>query len=258
MTDYLEPADTLAATPEAPPRTSILPGTMSVGGSRAELAANRIARLAAGAKPGERIGSKDDMRQLCGVSVGTVNEAIKLAQARGVITSRPGPGGGIFALDPSPLSRMNGWFRSAASADSAVAESIQIRDALAPLLVDEVLARITDSDQRVLNDLLVEVRRARDAHDLAGFVWAAWNVHECFAGIGGSQLLDSLYLSIMDVGTSHLRAALEADETEPDVHLEGLATVVGDLVEALEKRDADAAVAALRSTDPTMILRPTR
>ncbi|MFF0452779.1 hypothetical protein [Nocardia africana] len=33
-------------------------------------------------------------------SVGTINEAIKLAQTRGIITSRPGPGGGLFACDP--------------------------------------------------------------------------------------------------------------------------------------------------------------
>jgi DNA-binding FadR family transcriptional regulator len=254
------PPDSRAHIPEVGHHASTLPGTMSVGSSRAELAANHIARLAAGVQPGERIGSKDDVRQLCGFSVGTVNEAIKLAQERGVITSRPGPGGGIFALDPSPLSRMNGWFRSAASEYSALDESIQIRDALAPLLVDEALARITADDQRALNDLLSEVQRTRDAHDVVEFAWAAWSVHEYFAGIGRSQLLDSLYLSIMDVGTSHLRARLEAgDETGqgyPPVYLEGFAEVIEDLVVALDHRNADAAVDALRRTDPTMILRP--
>ena len=149
-----DPPDIPAYTPDVWHHTSTLPGTMSVGGSRAEMAANHIARLAAGVQAGERIGSKDDIRHVCGVSVGTVNEAIKLAQERGIITSRPGPGGGIFASDPSPLSRMNGWFRSAASDYSALDEAIQIRDALAPLLVDEVLARITDADQRVLNAIV--------------------------------------------------------------------------------------------------------
>ena len=256
-----DPPDIPAYTPDVWHHASPLPGTMPVGGSRAEMAANHIARLAAGVQAGERIGSKDDIRHVCGVSVGTVNEAIKLAQERGIITSRPGPGGGIFASDPSPLSRMNGWFRSAASDYSALDEAIQIRHALAPLLVDEVLARITDADQRVLNGLLIEVRRTRDAHDLLGFIWAVWNVHEHFAGIGRSQLLNSLYLSIMDVGTSHLRARLEAgDQTgqsEPAVYFEGLAEVVEDFVAALSARDADAAVDALRRTDPTIILRPT-
>ncbi|MBD1320668.1 FCD domain-containing protein [Gordonia hankookensis] len=233
-----------------------LPGTVTIGLSRAELAADQIARLAARVPTGERIGSKDDIRTICEVSVGTVNEAIKLAQERGVITSRPGPGGGIFAADPSPLSRMNGWFRAAAANSSSLPESIQIRDALAPLLVAEALAALTDTDLQALDERLADVRRTHDSGDLSGFVWAAWNVHEYFAGIGSSQLLNSLYLSIMDVGTSHLQARLDTARERVPVYLDGLARAVEDLVVALTSRDADAAVAALRRTDPTMILRP--
>lgn len=252
--------DIPALAPELWNRPATLPGTVAVGGSRAESAANQIGRLAANVPTGERIGSKDDIRRLCGVSVGTVNEAIKLAQARGVITSRPGPGGGIFALDPSPLSRMNAWFRSAASADASLEQSIQIRDALAPLLVDEALAQITDADQRNLTSLMVDLRVTRDDNDVVGFVWAAWNIHEYFAGLGSNKLLDSLYLSIMDVGTSHLRARL-ADRNEEGpghraIQLDHLATVVEDLVDALCRRDANAAIDALRRTDPTLILQP--
>lgn len=237
---------------------SKLPGTVSVAGSRAELAANRIVRLAAGLATGDRIGSKDDLRRLTGVSVGTVNEAIKLAQARGVITSRPGPGGGLFVADPSPLARMNSWFRSAASDSAALGESIAIRDALAPMLVDEVLAGITDDDQDALDALAREVSRTRDGGDVAAFIWAVWNVHERFAQLGRSQLLDSLYLSIMDVGTSHLRAQLvdlaESGEART-IQLTGLARVTLDFVAALAVHDREAAVAALCATDPTMILR---
>ncbi|MGY0499281.1 FadR/GntR family transcriptional regulator [Nocardia sp. FBN12] len=229
-------------------------GRVSIGGSRAEVAAGQISRLAATARAGERIGSKEDLRKLCGFSVGTMNEAIKLAQARGVITSRPGPGGGIFACDPSPLSRMNGWFRAAADDESAFAEAVQIRDAIAPLLVEEVLRQMTLADQQALEERLWEVRRARNSQAVSDFIWAGWALHEYIAGIGKRQLLDTLYLSIMDVGTSYLRAVLEA--TEPDVHLNGLAQVLEDLVDALNRCDTDAAVDALRRTDPTMILSP--
>lgn len=249
------PPDIPAYTPDLWRRPISLPGTVSIGLSRAEYAANQIARLAAGAPAGERIGSKDEIRQVCGVSVGTVNEAIKLAQERGVITSRPGPGGGIFAANPSPLSRMNGWFRAAPADGSALGESIQIRDALAPLLVAEVLAAIDDRDLRELRARVDDLRRTRAKNDLSGFVWAAWHVHEYFAGIGSSQLLNSLYLSIMDVGTSHLRAHLDAADNQVPVFLGGLADVVESLVDALGAGDADAAVDALRRTDPTMILR---
>lgn len=236
-------------------RTTYLPGTVSIGGSRAERAAGQIARLAAAAQAGERIGSKDDLRKICGVSVGTINEAVKLAQARGVISSRPGPGGGLFACDPSPLSRMNGWFRAAAGDDSAFAEAIQIRDAIAPLLIEGALQQLSLTDQRVLSDRLWEVRRTRNSGTVSAFVWACWELHAYVAGIGKGLLLDTLYLSIMDVGTSYLRAVLET--TSPaEVHLDELAEAMEDLVDALDRRDSDAAIAALRRTDPTAILRP--
>ncbi|WP_225929025.1 FadR/GntR family transcriptional regulator [Rhodococcus opacus] len=234
------------------PHPANLPSKVSLGGSRAEQAAGQIARLAAGALAGERIGSKDDLRKICGFSVGTMNEAIKLAQARGVITSRPGPGGGIFACDPSPLSRMNGWFRAAAGDHAAFAEAVQIRDAIAPLLIEEALRQMTLADQETFSERLWEVRRARNSAATSDFVWACWELHAHLAGIGKGILLDTLYLSIMDVGVSYLRAVLEA--TAPDVHLDGLAQVMEDLVDALERRDRDSAVDALRRTDPTMIL----
>lgn len=237
-----------------------LPGTVSSGESRAELAAGRIARLAADHRPGERIGSKDDLRRLCDVSVGTFNEAIKLAVERGSISSRPGPGGGIFATDPSPLSRMNGWFRDAAAGgDDMLRESLEIRNALAPLLVSEVFARLSDDDLADFDGLLDDLHRSREARDVTGFIWAAWNVHERFASLGRSQLLDSLYVSIMDVGTSRLRTLLreaEAHGRHTVLYFDGLTRVIEEFVEALGTRDADGTVDALRRTDPTMVLRP--
>ncbi|MQY22277.1 FadR/GntR family transcriptional regulator [Nocardia macrotermitis] len=238
-------------------RATAVGSTVALDGSRAEQAAGQIARLAAAVPAGERIGSKDELRKLCGVSVGTINEAIKLAQTRGVITSRPGPGGGLFACDPSPLSRMNGWFRAAADDDSAFAESVRIRDAIAPLLIDEVLRCYTLADQDALAERLDRVRRAEAAGSISDFVWTCWELHAYIADLGKGGLLNTLYLSIMDVGTTYLRAKLEVAARD-DVDPAPLARVMEDLVEALARRDRDAAIDALRRTIPTVVLRSLR
>ncbi|MFC9833014.1 hypothetical protein ACFVKB_04180 [Rhodococcus sp. NPDC127530] len=69
--------------------------------------------------------------------------------------------------------------------------------------------------------LIWEVRRTRNSQAVSDFVWACWELHAYLAGIGKGLLLDTLYLSIMDVGVSYLRAVLEA--TAPAVHLNPLA-----------------------------------
>lgn len=264
MTDPQPSADASpdipAYAPELWTRPVVLPGTQPPSGrSRAEQAAMKIAHAASGLAVGERLGSKDDVRALTGVSVGTVNEAIKLAQERGVITSRPGPGGGLFVADPTPLARMNGWFREAADDTESMAESIRIRDALAPLIIDAVLADMNDGHQVELDRLTERLRGTREAGDVVAFIQSAWDIHEYVAAIGRGRLLDSLYLAIMDVGTSHLRSLLRsADPADPGttpLYLGNLAQVVEELVDALRVRDAAAAIDALRRTDPTSILR---
>ena len=70
--------------------------------SRGECAAAQLIAIAKAAAPGDRLGSKEELRARCEVSVGTFNEAISIAQSRGIISVRPGPGGGVFAATQSP------------------------------------------------------------------------------------------------------------------------------------------------------------
>src|SRR6266511_3932371 len=76
--------------------------------SRAEALARRLeARiLDGGMRAGDRVGTKEDLRERFGVAVATVNEAIRLLQARGLVQVRPGPRGGVFASEPSPFVRL--------------------------------------------------------------------------------------------------------------------------------------------------------
>lgn len=240
-------------------RSKPLPGSLAHNASRAEKAADVIGAIAAKARPGELIGSKDMLRAQCGVSVGTFNEAIKLALDRGVITSRPGPGGGLFALEPPPLARMNSWFRSATGDDSALANAMAIRGALAPLLVAEVLAAITEDDLRDLTLLLALVHRESDRGDVIEFIWAGWNLHAKLAGITRNALLEALYLSTMDVATSYLRSRLqprEAAAIAQPVWFAAFTATQDSLVAGLRTGDAAMAVDAICRTNPTVLLAP--
>src|ERR671933_1664313 len=51
--------------------------------------------------PGDRLGTKDDLRRRFRVAVATVNEAVRLLETRGLVEARPGPGGGVFVAASS-------------------------------------------------------------------------------------------------------------------------------------------------------------
>ncbi len=114
-------------------------GKIAASGNRSEQAAERIATLATGLDPGARLGTKEELRTLCGVSVGTFNETLRLLQARGVVTVRPGPGGGLFAATPSPMVRLGNSVLALDSQQTDVADAVRVRDALDPLLVQDAL-----------------------------------------------------------------------------------------------------------------------
>src|SRR6478609_12186507 len=79
------------------------PGSASSRVPRAEAVARdlEIEILCDGLSPGERLGTKDDIRQRFGVAVATINEAVRLLEMRGLIEARPGPGGGLFVATSS-------------------------------------------------------------------------------------------------------------------------------------------------------------
>src|ERR1700750_2176299 len=94
---------------EAPAyRRADWPGATAPSGppaTRPEQAAEQLAALSAAAEPGSRLGTKEELRVRCGVSVGTFNEALRLVQARGLVTVRAGRGGGGFARPYSARGR---------------------------------------------------------------------------------------------------------------------------------------------------------
>src|SRR5882757_6150164 len=87
-------------------RPAIGPEERVAGPSRVDIAVDSIAAIAQAASPGARLGTKEEMRGRSGVSVGTFNEALRLLQSRGLVTVRPGPGGGLFAAQQSPMVRL--------------------------------------------------------------------------------------------------------------------------------------------------------
>jgi len=189
---------------------------------------------------GSRIGSKDELRGTVGVSMGTLNEALRLLVNRGVITVRPGPGGGVFVNAPAPFVRLgNLMFALSSSNNSGIQDVVRVRDALEPqVIMDAALHRTSDDirELRKLTKVASEQSRREDNRLDPQFFWA---LHRRIAMISPNTLLRGLYLGLIDfieMRTGPMQPKqgdVDYVATRIDLHRQ--------IVDAIEARDITAA-----------------
>ena len=210
--------------------------------SRGESTADHLITLANAASPGERLGSKDELRARCGVSVGTFNEAVRIAQSRGVVSVRPGPGGGVFASAPSPMVRLGNSVLALDDAETSVAEAVRIRDALDPLLIEDALWHSSPADIAEMRKIVAEMATAVDLGDPTAFVHANWRLHARIAAVSPHPVLRSLYMSLLDQIESHTLDVLPVSEQPLPDYIAARHSLHSAIVDALDARDHDLAL----------------
>ncbi|HEX2316237.1 MAG TPA: FCD domain-containing protein [Thermomonospora sp.] len=226
-------------------------GPALAGESRAEQAARQITALAEAAGPGVRLGTKGELRARCGVSVGTFNESLRLLQARGVITVRPGPGGGLFSAEQSPMVRLGNSVLALDEQQTDVAQAIRIRDALDPLLIEDALWHASAADIADLREGLRAMRGAADAGDATAFVRTNWRLHARIAAISPNTLLRTLYTSLLELIESHTLAVRPSGDQPLAEYVAERLRLHGDLIDALDRRDRAEALRLIHAHNTT-------
>jgi DNA-binding FadR family transcriptional regulator len=210
--------------------------------TRTALAAARLAAIAESASAGDRLGSKEELRAQCGVSVGTFNEAIRLIQARGLVTVRPGPGGGLFAAEQSPMVRLGNSVLALDAEQTSVADAVRIRDALDPLLIEDALWHASPADVAQMRDQVGRMSDAVAASDPTAFVRANWGLHARIAAVTPNVMLRSLYTSLLDLIEAHTLSVFPVTEQPLPEYIAQRHRLHSDLVDAIAEQDRDKAL----------------
>jgi len=210
--------------------------------SRAESAATQLIAIADAADAGDRLGSREELRARCQVSVGTFNEALRIAQSRGVISVRPGPGGGVFAAAQSPMVRLGNSVLALDADETSVAEAVRIRDALDPLLIEDALWHASPADIAAMREVLADMAAAAAAAEPERFVRANWALHARIAAVSPHAMLRSLYVNLLDEIESHTLAVLPDAERPLPEYIADRLELHAALVEAIDRRDRDRAL----------------
>ncbi|MEU0561417.1 FCD domain-containing protein [Dactylosporangium sp. NPDC006015] len=218
---------------------------------RPEQAAERLAALAAAAEPGARLGTKEELRVYCGVSVGTFNEALRLVQARGVIDVRPGRTGGLFANRQSPLVRLGNSVLALDEDAASVADAVRLRDALDPLLVEDALRHAGPTDVTAMRRELDRMRAAAADLDGIAFIHANWALHARIADVTPNAMLRSFYLSLLEIIESHTLAVQPLGDQPLPEYIQSRYDLHAALVDAIATRDEHRAIALIREHNMT-------
>lgn len=208
--------------------------------SRAEAAADLVAGFASRVPPGTHLGTKDELRARCGVSVGTFNETLRLLLTRGVVTVQRGPGGGLFAAEQTPMARLAHSVLALDSSQADVVQALRIRNALEPLLWQDALWHASPTDIRGLRRHLERMEKAVEAGDADAFTRANWRLHAGVADLTPNALLCSLYVALLELVERHALAVRPQPGVPLGQHIHDRCRLHAALIDTLDKRDEEA------------------
>jgi DNA-binding FadR family transcriptional regulator len=211
--------------------------------SRADALAREIeGEISAGVlSTGDRLGTKDELRQRFNVAVATVNEAVRLLDSRGLVEARPGPGGGVFVA--SPAARLRGpMIMGFQWTEATMADYHEVRSALEPIIYRHAARDRTESDIRALRSILADMA----AHLDQPLAYARLNTvfHRRVATLSRNAPLRSLYVTLLDF----FEKDLAAEDLPPVLNAENI-EVHRQLVDAIESGEKKAVEAAILRHD---------
>ncbi len=201
--------------------------------SRAETIARRVEKEIEERnwQPGHRLGSKEELRLRFGVALGTIGEALRLLQGRGLISTRPGPGGGIFVAPRVSRVRFRGMVLGFGTDPTLYSDCLIVRNALEPQVCRDAWRACRPADGKALRALIREMADVQN--DAEAFLRANWRLHRRIASMSRNVPLKSYYLTILDFLEEGLGAAVPSADYRPDRSL----AVHAQLVDAIQSGD---------------------
>jgi DNA-binding FadR family transcriptional regulator len=198
---------------------------------KSELVAQAIVHdvVQRGLRPGDRLASEADMMAEYGVGRPSLREALRVLELNGLVTLKPGPGGGpvVEAVNPAVLGRMLTLYLHVAGA--TYRELVAARLALEPICA-ALAAEVASAEDRAALQRLGQRAHTLELEDDRVYRAMSREFHGAIASMSGNRILELLSHALMEIFDAHVaRATRDVDvrAIAPHEHDRVIAAIVG-------------------------------
>lgn len=157
-----------------------------------------------GLQPGARLPSETEMAESLGVARASLREGLRILEVHGLITIKPGPGGGpvVAAITSDDLGQTLTFFLQASG--TTFREVMGARLVLEPLMARLAAERGDPAVRAALQEAIERAGGATDGDDHR-YLDIATEFHDIVSGASGNGVLDLLTRSLKDVYVARVR-----------------------------------------------------
>ncbi|WP_041720274.1 FadR/GntR family transcriptional regulator [Pseudodesulfovibrio piezophilus] len=168
-------------------------------------------------QPGDQLPPELELKEMFGTGRGTVREALRVLEQKGLIETRAGASGGAF-VTLADTGKLTEQLQLLVQAQAIAPEHIrEFREAVEPMAASLAAARITPGGAERLRDVFFQARIALEEKDSAAFLRGDIEVHVLIAELTGNPLLVAVLRMVHEqvLGSSD-EYDLEGDKTLAD------------------------------------------
>jgi len=190
-------------------------------------------------EPGAALMSEREMQQRYGVARGTLREALRFLEIQGVVSIRPGPGGGptVNGVEPRSLASIIALLLQLS--DAPFSTILEARQLLEPATAAMAAEGASKADLAKLRESIAHMTLVLD--DLPAFLAENRNFHDIIARASGNRLFELLLRSL-----SWITDASVLGVNYDLSHRKGILNAHQVVYDALVARDPEAAEDAMR------------
>lgn len=148
--------------------------------------------------PGTVLEAESAMLERYRVSRASLREALRILEVHGLISIKPGPGGGpvVGRVDSADFGKMSTLFFQILGA--TVGELVEARLTIEPVMARMAAARV-DDERRAALEAIIADQQSADVQSVGEYLGASMDFHATVASMSGNRILDLFASGLKDI-----------------------------------------------------------